>query len=277
MGVVQDRKGFEVVNVTFLKASRLRLLHAQHRSRTLVMGVALPDGRELSIANVHLEAGGGVKNEKQRAAQLHSVLKRLSGSVVVCGDFNSHVSDGSQLRTQLVEADLARAPTKGITLSQKSGYADTLDHIFESRDMKVRLVLGSSPEVLEKIATEGMSDSVHPSDHLPVAATFSVGRAAQRSNSTSAPVVEEPACPAEEMRCEWVQICWHAPISRDKRMVRDHRQIEAAFLELVTDVEAANLQQWRETATKAAKSIVAGVVWAAVVAARAAQADSPTT
>jgi len=262
--VVQDRKGFNVVNATFFQARKLRLVWTQHRSRALLVGLTLPNGRELSIANVHLEAGSEMQNESQRRAQLKSVLKRVRGNIVVCGDFNSCMSEDSQLRLQLADAGLVRAPTKGITYAT-SGYADVLDHIWSSQHMVAHLVLGSSRDALTAIAADGIPNVTHPSDHLPVAATF-----AFRSASPQTPehhiLLEVPSVPSEEMRQEWLQICWHASLSRGKMALREQRRIETAFLDLVTDEEAAYLRQWRDVASAAARNSVSLVVDAAVAA-----------
>lgn len=261
IAVIQDRQRFPVVNATFFKASRLRLVWTQHRSRALVVGLAFPDGRQLSVANVHLEAGGHENNEKQRNAQLASVLKRVHGPTVVCGDFNSCLAHESPLRVQLAKAGLVRAPTKGITLAQTCGYADVLDHIWASECLRAVLVLGSSSEALAALKSTGMPDETHPSDHLPVAATFCF---MQNSHCGHLPqnvaAVEAPSVPGEEMRQEWVRICRCAEFDGGKRAAREQRQLEAAFLELLSHDEAANLKQWRDAATKAAKDIVATVV-----------------
>lgn len=270
--VVQDRKGFPVVNVTFFKHARFRLLWTQPRSRALVVGLALPDGSDLCVANVHLEAGGAGSNERQRNAQLASVLKRVSGASVICGDFNSSLEQESLLRAQLATAGLARAPTKGITLAQTSGYSDVLDHIWASESLTTRLVLGSSPETLLAITASGIPNATHPSDHLPIAATFCIKQNPSQGQAIlNVPNVQIPASPAEDMRQEWLQICWHAEVGGCKRAAREQKQVEAAFFELLHGEEAANLREWRDAARKAAKSILGMVVAGAVAGVRAAE------
>jgi len=271
VAVVQERKGFPVVNATFFKASRLRHAWSQHRSRALLVGLVLADGREVCVANVHLEAGGGDRNEKQREDQLTSVLKRVRGSTVVCGDFNSCFGHGSRLETQLVDAGLARAPTKGITLAQAdTGYADILDHIWASKNLVACLVLGSKSGELDAIRLTGIPNATHPSDHLPVAATFTF-KPSSRSGQFffRVPVVDVPAAPGKETREEWLQICWFAGAGAGKRAAREQKQLEAAFLEILGAEDAANLRDWRKAASGAAKDIVATAVKGALEALRA--------
>jgi len=215
---------------------------------------------EFCVGNVHLEAKGGDRNEKQRNSQLASVLKRVSGNTVVCGDFNSNLNPGSQLHTQLASANLVRAPTKGITLSQTSGYADILDHIWASEHMTVCRVLGSSSKELAVIKAMGMPSEAYPSDHLPVAAMFDITR------SLSCPsIVEIPLAPSEEVREEWLQICSCAEIGCGKQAAREQKRLEAAFLQTLTEQEATNLCNWRAAADKAAKHILSVAVERAIV------------
>jgi len=200
------------------------------------------------------------------------VLKRVTGDTVICGDFNSSLEQESLLRAQLANAGLVRAPTKGITLAQTSGYSDVLDHIWASENLTTRLVLGSSPEALSAITASGIPDATHPSDHLPIAATFCVQHhPAQGQVILNVPNVQIPASPGEDMRQEWLQICWHAEVGCCRRAAREQKQLEAAFFELLCDEEVANLREWRDAARKAAKSILGMVVAAAVAGERAAE------
>lgn len=263
--VVQERKGFPVVNAIFYRAGRFRLVSTQHRSRALIIGLALADGREVTVANVHLEAGAREPNEKQRIAQLSSLLKRVRGNAIVCGDFNSGLEYGSMLSSQLIAAGLVRAPTIGITLAQKNGYSDILDHIWASDAFKAHLVLGSSPEELSAIEATGMPDSTHPSDHLPVAATFFLARdsmADRRALGRNCvlPALDIPSTPGQDMCQEWLQICWCAPVNATKREAREQKRLEAAFLDMLGGDDAANLRNWRNAAAEAAKDVIANAV-----------------
>merc|ERR1712176_1111919 len=102
-------------------------------------------GREICIANVHLQAGASMDNEKQRVCQLSSALKRAKGATkgatIVCGDFNSRCEESSELAKLMLNERMVRAPIKGITFSC-GGYIDTLDHIWTSPDLSAQLVLG---------------------------------------------------------------------------------------------------------------------------------------
>jgi hypothetical protein len=263
--VLQERKGFPVVNATFFKSSRLSLKWVQHRSRALILGLLPHGGSELSVANVHLEAGGSGDNQKQRASQLASVLKRITGDSIICGDFNSCLTCGSTLSTQLVDAGLARAPTKGITLAQTSGYSDCLDHLWSSHALVASRVLTSAPAALALIEATGMPDAKHPSDHLPVAATFTVKSKSQKQPQwLDIPVVNAPAAPDQTMQQEWLQICWCAGVGGGRNAEREQKRLEAAFLQMLSDSEASNLRCWRDAARSGAKSLVSTAVCKAI-------------
>jgi hypothetical protein len=222
----------------------------------------MADGRELSVANVHLEAGGNDKNEKQRIAQLASVLKRMDGSIVVCGDFNSCISQGSSLHVQLVDKALVRAPTSGITLAHP-GYSDTLDHIWVTQNLVARLVLGSSKEALAAVEIAGIPNATHPSDHLPVAATFSFKPpASMKQQNQSLPVM--PSAISAEISQEWLQICRHVDVNGGKRALREQKRLEAAFLEILSEEEASQLLNWRDTAARAARNVVVAAAEGAI-------------
>lgn len=263
--VVQERKGFPVVTATFFKASLFRLLWSHHRSRALVIGLALADGCELCVANVHLEAGGDDRNENQRRAQLTSVLKRLRGNGIVCGDFNSDLEHGSQLHSNLVDTGLVRAPTRGITLAQASGGSNTLDHIWATENLKACCVLGSSAQELEIIQSTGIPNESHPSDHLPIAAMFRLNKSlACVLDSHNLLIVQVPVEPNEEIRNEWLQICACAEVGCCKQAVRKQRQLESAFFEVVSHEEATNLRNWHTSAKKCAKHILSEAVNCAI-------------
>lgn len=269
--VVQERKEFPVVTATFFKASLFRLLWSQHRSRALIIGLALADGRELCVANVHLEAGGGDRNENQRKAQLTSVLKRVSGNTIVCGDFNSDLTHGSQLRSKLVDSGLVRAPTRGVTLAQASGYSDILDHIWASENLKACCVLGSSAQELDIIQATGIPNESHPSDHLPIAAMFCLKQSLTCEWDTYClPVVQVPVEPDEDVRNEWLQICACAEVGACKQAVREQKRFETAFLEVISHEEATNLCIWRTSANKAAKHVLSEAVKHAIMSIEAA-------
>jgi len=266
--VLQERHGFLMVNATFYKTRRLSLQWAEHRSRALVVGLALNDGREIAVANLHLEAGGDSRNEKQRVSQLSSVLKRVGRTSIVCGDFNSRLEPDSNLHSQLESHDLIRCPTKGITYSCH-GYSDVLDHIFASSTLAAVHVLGSSQADLRDVEMTGIPNQIHPSDHLPVAATLCLKRVGI-GREPSIPDVQCPSKPSKEVRDEWLKICFLANPRAGKQANKEQRDLEAAFLEIVTDEEARELCKWRDAARQAAKQILPFVVNSAVTRLRAA-------
>jgi len=267
--LVQDRKGFAVVNATFFKASRFQLVWSDHRSRVLLCSLLLPDGRELGIANVHLEASAGARNEAQRASQLKSALRRLrsraSWCEVVCGDFNSSLQMDSPLRAQLVQADLATAAAStGLTYAAP-GYHDTLDHIWAGKAMRPVAVLGSSSQALGAIKAVGLPDAEHPSDHLPVATTFHL---APSGRGRLPLAVEPPIEVSEALRTEWLLLLRSAPLpGAPKREVRQQRCLEVAFLEIVSSDEAAKLRAWKVAAAEAAGELLQAAVRRAALAA----------
>jgi len=272
--VVQDRKGFPVVNATFFKASRFHLSWSEHRSRVLLCTLTLPDGRELGIANVHLQAGAAPCDETQRASQLKSALRRLRSRAscceVVCGDFNSSLEATSPLRAQLMQAGLATAAGTGPTYLTP-GYHDTLDHVWAGGALRPKTVLGSSSQTLKAIKATGLPDREHPSDHLPVATVFRMGSGG--GPVTGLPSVEPPTEVSEALRDEWLLVLRSAPPpGAPKCKSRDQRRLEAAFLATAGADEAERLSAWRAAAAEAASEVLRLVTCRAVMAANAAAA-----
>mmetsp|Transcript_2546 Transcript_2546/g.6112 ORF Transcript_2546/g.6112 Transcript_2546/m.6112 type:complete len:377 (-) Transcript_2546:71-1201(-) len=272
-GVVQDRNTFPVVNATYFKTSRFQTTWVEHRSRVLLCGLQLADGRELCVANAHLEAGPGAKNEAQRLSQLSSALKRMRTHAawceVVCGDFNSSMGEGSELREMLSEAGLARAPANGPTYAVP-GYVDTLDHIWAGPALKPRAVLRSSAGEIRSIVTSGLPTPEHPSDHLPVAAVYNVE--ACRAPRFSVLEVEVPMEVEEALREEWLAILHGAPLAAaraDKRATRAQKQLETSFLGTLHKDHAQRLRSWQAAATEAAKAVVKAIVLGAMPSIRA--------
>lgn len=257
--VVQNRNGFPVVNATFFKASRFQLAWSEHRSRVLLCSLVLRDGRELGIANVHLEAGAGKNNETQRASQLKSALRRLRSHSawceVVCGDFNSDLQTDSPLRAQLVGAGLAAASSgrTGPTYAVP-GYYDTLDHVWAGQALRPLAVLGSSQQALRAVVAMGLPDREHPSDHLPVAASFRMMPAGGGGPPPAALIA--PADVSEFLREEWLLLLSARRVGAPKCEARKQRQVEAAFLQAVGPDAGERLSAWREAAERAAKEVL---------------------
>lgn len=283
--VAQDGKGRPWGNVTFFKTERLRLAWSASRCRTLLTGFALPSGHVVGIVNVHLEAGIAETNESQRLSMLTSALRRLreysSSHVIITGDFNCSLQHDSQLRDLLMAEGLNRVPCKGFTFAVQ-GYADTLDHIWVSESFQAKMVLGSTPEALKSIASEGLPNSEYPSDHLPVAAKFHVQESiTQRANASSAESSSIGASCDRSMLVaicgEWLQIIEYARRAMNegqskKKAMRDQRDLERAFFDLIGEEAATYVRQWHAGASKAAQSAVA----AAVSVAQARMSDEQT-
>lgn len=265
-GVVQERRGFPVVNATFYKASRLKLAWVEHRSRALLCGLVLPDGRELCVVNVHLEAGNGVDNEAQRASQLTSALRRLrarasaSWSQVVCGDFNDDVGPRSKLCAALSEAGLSRAPLAGPTFAGE-GHLATFDHIFAGRGMRFDGGVRSCVEAMRGADEAYLPSEAVPSDHLPVSAVYRIA-AGGSAGGPALPIVEPPSTVGEALRREWVEILLLAPAvgQASKTRLREQRQLEKDYLGTLAATEASELKAWQAAASDAAKAVLQAAV-----------------
>jgi len=218
--VVQERKGFPIVNATFYKSSRLQVMSVQHRSRALLINFLAMSGREVCIGNVHLDAF----HDSQRRSQLASALKRMHGSnmSIICGDFNSSMEAGSQIESQLAEAGFIRAPTKGITWTP-GGRGEALDHIWASESLAPVRILSSPKPTLESIRDVGLPNTTHPSDHLPVAASFRF-RLQLRQASDS---FLNPAFPTSiemSIREEWLEILRIGSLCKEKADFREQKK-----------------------------------------------------
>jgi len=254
--VVQDRQGFPVVNAIFFKASRFRVTWVEHRSRAMLLGLALVgDGSELGIANLHLQAGPRTEDDRQRESQLSSALKRLrerqSCMQVVCGDFNSSLDEGSGIAASIEQAGLRRNPWTGPTYRDE-GYADTLDHICVSATLRTETVLDVRPASSSSLAsaTSRLPDHDNPSDHLPIAVRYSV-------LPVQAPRVTPPPAVSDDVRGEWMSLILETPRKgSSKQLIREHRRLERLFLDCICQEEAESLKAWSASATEAAAALV---------------------
>lgn len=253
----------------------------QHRSRALLLGLQLPDGREVAVGNVHLQARSGSENEAQRQAQLDSALRRLCDrgpwSTIVCGDFNSTVSSGSALHELLARGGLSQVPLEGPTLAQRTGYADKLDHIWASKALELAAIMGSSEEVLSSLCLSGLPDEQHPSDHLPVAACFHIGPPPETTLcfETLPPSLATLRVPRECLLQEWLEIRRLGQACSGKRERKEHRKLEGAFFETLSSDEAMNLREWNEVAAATAKVVFRLAVGRALVAVKEAEEFDP--
>jgi len=247
--VVQQRRGFQVVNAIFFKTSRMHLTWVDHRSRVLLM-TCLLDDQEIGIANVHLQAGE--ESEETRISQLTSALHRLHqrnpSYSVVCGDFNSCLSADSKLRELLSSYNLFSAP--GVGPTHTSGLV--LDHVWAGSSLEVRAVVGSAPAVLDAALAEGFPSAEHPSDHLPVGSLFHLKGSTLCMSSVEFGV---PSAICKTTLHEWLEILRSAPLHGSKREIKEHRRLEAVFLKTVGDEVGTSLCEWRSSAHEAAKII----------------------
>jgi hypothetical protein len=256
--VVQERKGFAIVNATFFKSSRLKVKWTQHRSRALLIDFLSMTGDEVCVVNVHLEAG----SENQRKSQLASALKRMQGSArsIICGDFNSPLSTGSPLGNQLVEAGLVRAPIKGITWCWKErGRAEIFDHIWASESLVPVRILNSSNGFLDRILASGMANTTEPSDHLPVAASYRFALQPPQQKC-SIPSLEIPTSLDASITEEWVRILMIGSLCSGKKANREQRKLEASFLSKMSEEDAGKLRDWKTAAAAVAQALVCGAV-----------------
>jgi len=205
---------------------------------------------------------------------LNSALRRLreysSSHVIVAGDFNSSLSHDSELRNLLIADGLCRVPVKGLTFAVP-GYTDTLDHIWATKSLHPNTLLGSTPEVLSRIAAQGLPDCSRPSDHLPVAAKFDVLDPDPQRPRPGSVTSEQPSfnplhsCHDFAIYCEWLQIldCARQAIQDGqpkKKAIHEQSQIEKAFFEAIGDETAACLRQWYAGIVEAAKCAVTAAV-----------------
>mmetsp|Transcript_19524 Transcript_19524/g.32119 ORF Transcript_19524/g.32119 Transcript_19524/m.32119 type:complete len:424 (-) Transcript_19524:470-1741(-) len=100
-------------NATFWKKDRVTLKHSFCKDRSLTTRLALENGKEIFVVNVHLTAGN---NAPRRLRQVHDAVegirKQTKGEeakypVVICGDFNSQGNTAVRklLETGMVEPE----------------------------------------------------------------------------------------------------------------------------------------------------------------------------
>lgn len=272
--VVQEKDHFLRCS-TFYKAERLKLIWSQSRSRALLACFALADGRELAVGNMHLQAGPKYQDELQRISQLQSVMRRLSARrpwcQLLCGDYNSELVQGSALLKSLTENNLCRVHAPGPTYITKNGSA-AIDHIFIGQGLRELAVLGSDAAALRAITVAGLPDAEYPSDHLPIAAVLEV-EPVSRDPTTVAPMLHALSAPNASTsmdlvaQLEWIEISrlsCRPLFGRSKkeslRLLREQKDLENAFLDIVGGDTAKELLSWRAHATEAARSLVGAAV-----------------
>jgi hypothetical protein len=274
--IVQDRKGFPLVNAIFYKSARFQQIWVENRSRTLLCSLLMDDGKELALANVHLDTCYGAVDDKQRTSQLSSALTRLAtrrcSFQIVCGDFNDEVATGSSLRVMLENHGLSQVASTGPTFATKNGSKPTtLDQIWSCEALRPCQVLSSSSVDMCAIKQSGLPTSLYPSDHLPVAAIF-------RINETCLHVsIDPPVQVHEAVRHAWLQVLRMAPVScfsaDTKAAKREQRRAESAFLDSCPE-HAEDLRAWRAATCSAAEVLVKSVALKSVSAVLALQRKS---
>jgi hypothetical protein len=258
-----------LVNAIFFRVERLTLLWMDSRSRVLLAGFALHDGRTVGIANVHLEAGQGPQQraEEQRQAQLASALARMRArrpfASIVCGDFNSSLTGGTPLHKLLIGSGLLRARLDDFTL-MVSGFAATIDHIWSDSVLQPNCVWrypGAPSRLL-------LPDAKHPSDHLPISANVVVETFCAhmlrvlelQPRLSKQSFLDEASCHV------WTQVLRTRdplsghPGSSGKRAAHEQRHLEATFLGGFGVEDTEFLRTWHSWASGVAVAVVARAV-----------------
>ncbi|CAJ1359736.1 unnamed protein product [Effrenium voratum] len=238
LSVVQDREGYPVVNATFFRPW-LRLTWTSSRSRILLAGLLLPSGREVCVANVHLDARRGPQREAQLGKSLLKLEQARSSYKIVCGDFNTDLTTDPLFGILRVYG-LFRAPTSGLTHANGAG----LDHLCAGRALQPRLVLHSGVRELRALLGR-LPCEEYPSDHLPVAVRFDIVSA----SDWPTPRLSSPNLPSE-LRAAWADLAVQHTQSRNLR--RQLRALEADLLHAAGEEAAAQLRSWRDAAQRAA-------------------------
>lgn len=258
-----------LVNAIFFRVEHLTLLWLDPRSRVLLAGFALRDGRVVGIANVHLEAGQGPKQraEAQQQAQLTSALVRMTVrrpfASIVCGDFNSSIAGGSPLHRLLTGSGLRRARLDAPTI-MVSGFAATIDHIWSDCMLQPNRVW-RCPGAPSRLS---LPDAEHPSDHLPVSASIGVEafRARMSRVLELQPRLGRGSSLDKDSYDAWTQVLRSRdplaghPGSSGKQAAREQRQLEACFLRGLGMEDAEFLRNWHSWASGVATAVVARAV-----------------
>mmetsp|Transcript_67503 Transcript_67503/g.126092 ORF Transcript_67503/g.126092 Transcript_67503/m.126092 type:complete len:374 (+) Transcript_67503:40-1161(+) len=264
-----------LVNATFFRRSIFTLTRVDRRSRVLLSKLALQDGRDVMVVNVHLEAGD---HESQRISQLSSALKRATAQravvTVLCGDFNSTLEPTSHLRRMLNEFSFVQCKLAGGVTYSVEGYTAVLDHIWADADLSHGAVLRS--EASAPGAALCLPDLNNPSDHLPITGMLTMPLAEQRLlQALSQPVAPAGARqPNMDILDEWHAILRSARPNSKKRSAKEQRKLEKVLLDVVQPEEAVFMQGSRTWASNVAAVVVASVAAKASVNTRAQGTDT---
>eukprot|EP00403_Amphidinium_massartii_P042351 CAMPEP_0178435906 /NCGR_PEP_ID=MMETSP0689_2-20121128/34168_1 /TAXON_ID=160604 /ORGANISM="Amphidinium massartii, Strain CS-259" /LENGTH=359 /DNA_ID=CAMNT_0020057991 /DNA_START=68 /DNA_END=1147 /DNA_ORIENTATION=- len=256
---VELTRSTTLVNATFFRSEVFALNWVDRRSRVLLVGLALKDGQEVSVVNVHLEASD---HESQRIAQLKSALRRAAlhkaSCTIVCGDFNSPLACDSHLRALLSEQGLLQVKTKGEVTYSVAGFSAVLDHIWADAVIEAGEVLRAS--IGRRKKNLELPDDRHPSDHLPVRASIVVPDGIGRLlEALSRPLASESArAPNAEIMQEWLETLQGAHgAGAGKKAAKEQRHRERSFLEMVEPEEAAYLEGYKLWTSSVAQIVVA--------------------
>ncbi|CAE6958028.1 angel2 [Symbiodinium natans] len=276
--VAQKREGkncYHVINATFFRAARFRLNWTESRSRVLLTGLLLPNGREVCVVNVHLAAVRGEESVAAQLGQMDNALQKMQRVVssykIICGDFNNTLGGDSPLVPMLSALGVSRSAPCGPT--HHGGLA--LDHICVGSGLVQELVLTSSQKELAGLR-RSLPDKEHPSDHLPVAGLFRI-----RASDWEIPSLPEP--PTREPTMEaWRELCLEdlRPLPTNKKARkerrREHKELEETFLAACGCKERHRLTAWREETRTAARVLCALVLDNALATVRRSKADAVT-
>ena len=268
--VSQKRDGkdsYHVVNATFFRAARFRLHWSESRSRVLLTGLLLPNGRELCVVNVHLSARELATRISQMASSLQRTHRVVSSYQIICGDFNDSLRPESPLVPMLSAHGVSQTSPCGPTMS----FGGALDHICVGPGLAQEAVLTSTQKELAGLKYRTLPDAENPSDHLPVAGLFRMSQA----SDWHVPRLPEPPTTLPGQLEAWTELCLQElkplPVEKKARKVqrKEQRQVEETFLSSLSEEEQARLTAWREETQAAARTLYGLVMDNALAAVRA--------
>lgn len=153
-----SRSGFQTVNAL---QSRARELFIATRKHLIMTTHALPNGRPLSIVNVHAINFTSSRRFIDEIARLYYTIKDIKGPLIVAGDFNTWNDKRLLALTDFARLlDLQQAPLDD-RHHVKQHFAKPLDHLYFRG--------------LELVEARAL-DTGRISDHNPIVASFALER-----------------------------------------------------------------------------------------------------
>jgi endonuclease/exonuclease/phosphatase family metal-dependent hydrolase len=134
--------------------------------RLATVATILKDGREILLANMHLDHTIDSVREKQIEIFIREIKKiEFDGPLIICGDFNSRV--GGVVHQSLIDELSLIDPWKTLSMNEETSYHQFKGNLDSGH--RIDWILHSTHFICREIKLiKDSSNGLYPSDHFPV-------------------------------------------------------------------------------------------------------------